>query len=125
MIIVKQKDFEDVVSQIPQDKRVAVVTCNTCARECKAGGKEVAEQWASKLKERGFEVGEVVVIPVCCNLACYENVKVEADVVVVLGCDAACFCIKKLYPEKDVVAADDTLALGARGDGHIYTVKKF
>ncbi len=104
-------------------KEIAVVSCNACARVCGCGGEEVAQKLAEELANEGFRIKEVKIVPVACNLSLCKKAEISADVLLVLGCEAAGYALKSAFPEKEIVMGARTIALGVRDEeGHIYEV---
>ncbi len=112
-------------------KKIAIISCDSCAKLCETGGEEGLEKLKKKLEENGFEIIYTKVIPVMCNLCVeksgldFEKIK-EADVLIPLSCDAGKFILHKLVPDKKIVTYLDTRGLGAVGEnGEIFFVRGF
>lgn len=84
------------------------------------------DEWADRLRDDGFSVVDEDLLPMCCNLDTVSKQEYDGDILIVLACDAGVYTLQKLYPEKKVIAALNTIGLGARGaKGIIYMMKQF
>ena len=84
------------------------------------------EELAERLKKDGFEVVGSDLVPMVCNLDAVKRHEYAGDLLVVLACDSGVFTVQSLFPNKPVIAALDTIGLGARdGEGNIFLMKKF
>ena len=69
---------------------------------------------------------DTALIPMAWNLDLAKKPDLTSDVLVVLACDSGVFTFATVYPSKKVVAANNTIGLGARDrQGNIYLMKKF
>jgi hypothetical protein len=106
-------------------KTVGVVSCNSCARACETGGKEKMDELSARLKQDGFNVTDMELLPMACNVDAARKPNYQADYLVVQACDSGVFTLQSLFPNKVVVAALDTIGLGARDvQGNIFIMKK-
>ena len=133
MIITESKPFGVIKGKLDELKpnKIAVISCNSCAKLCGTGGDAGLIKMVSKLKEAGFNVSYSVVVPIMCNMSIEgqtlnkERVN-DADVIIVLGCAAGELILKKMFPNKKIISALDTIGLGAIGENHdLFLVKKF
>jgi hypothetical protein len=107
-------------------KKIGIVSCNSCARACETGGKEKMEELANRLKQDGFNVVDMEVVPMACNIDAVKKPQYVADMLVALACDSGVCTLQTLFPNKVVVSALDTIGLGARDvQGNIFLMKKF
>jgi len=126
MIVTSCKPYGIIKGMLKKWKKTGVIACNVCARVCETGGKEKMEELAERLKVDGYNVVDTALIPMACNLDLAKKPDLTSDVLVVLACDSGVFTFAKIYPSKKVVAANNTLGVGARdGQGNIYLMKKF
>ncbi len=126
MIVTSCKPYGIVKGMLKKWKKTGVIACNSCARACETGGKEKMEELAERLKADGYNVVDTALIPMACNLDLAKKPDLTSDVLVVLACDSGVFTFATIYPSKKVVAANNTLGVGARdGQGNIYLMRKF
>jgi hypothetical protein len=126
MIVTSLKPYGVIEGWLQEGDRVGVVSCNSCARVCETGGRIGMDEMAVRLRDDGFSVVDEDLLPMCCNLDTVSKAEYAGDVLVVLACDSGVYTLEKLYPEKKVIAALNTIGLGARGaSGIIYMMKQF
>ena len=125
MIITCSKPYGIVRGMLKKWKKVGVVSCNSCARACETGGKEKMEEMANRLKQDGFDVVDVELLPMACNIESAKKPAYQADYLVVLACDSGVCTLQTLFPNKIVVPALDTVGIGARDNqGNIFLMRK-
>lgn len=84
------------------------------------------EELAARLKQDGFDVVDVELVPMACAVDAVKKPNYQADYLVVLACDSGVCTLQSLFPNKVVVPANDTIGLGARDvQGNIFIMKKF
>jgi len=126
MIITSHKPYGVIRAMLKKWKTVGVISCNSCARACETGGREKMEELAARLRQDGFTVLDTELIPMACNVDALKKPDYKADYIVVLACDSGVFSLQSLFPTKIVVAALETIGLGARDtQGNIFLMKKF
>ena len=126
MIVMSCKPYEIIKGNLKKWKKIGIISYNTCARACETGGKEKMEELAERLKVDGYNVVDTTLIPMACNLDLAKKPELTSDVLVVLACDSGVYTFATLYPSKKVVAANNTLGVGARdGQGNLYIMRKF
>ena len=126
MIVTTCKPYGVIRGMLKKWKTVGIVSCNSCARACETGGKEKMEELAARLKQDGFNVVDMEVVPMACNVDAVKKPDYKADYLVALACDSGVCTIQSLFPSKIVVQALDTIGLGARDvQGNIYIMRKF
>ena len=126
MIVTSSKPYGVIKGMLKKWKKNGIVSCNSCARACETGGRKRMEELAERLKTDGYEVVDMDLVPMACNLDLAKKPEYAGDVLVVLACDAGVFTLQTLFPAKKIVPALNTIGLGARdGQGNIYLMKKF
>ena len=84
------------------------------------------EELAQRLKQDGFDVVDMEVVPLACNIDAVKKPEYRADYLVALACDAGVLTLQSLFPNKIVVPGNDTIGLGARDvQGNIFLMRKF
>jgi len=86
---------------------ITLISCNTCVRLAKTGGRQKMAQMAEKLREEGYRVRDGFLVTVPCWDHCMENVKIQPDIntIIVLGCSCAYANIKTHFPDRKIVSA--------------------
>jgi len=126
MIVTSSKPYGVVRGMLKKWKKIGIASCNSCARACETGGKEKMEELAQRLKTDGFDVVDMEVVPMACNVDAAKKPGYQADFLVALACDSGVCTLQTLFPNKIVVPALDTIGLGARDvQGNIFLMKKF
>ncbi len=111
--ITEMKKFEDVISHLKPNEKVALLTCNTCTRMYNTGGLEVLDEYAKKLESQSFKVTDRVVL----TAACFEDYIRSASITksstsaIILSCDSGYGTIKRNLPDKKVICALKTLGV--------------
>jgi len=86
---------------------ITLISCNTCVRLAKTGGRQKMAQMAEKLRGEGYQVRDGFLVTVPCWDHCMENVKIQPDIntIIVLGCSCAYANIKTHFPDRKIVSA--------------------
>jgi hypothetical protein len=126
MIVTSTKPYGVIEGWLQKEDKVGVVSCNSCARICETGGRIGMDEMADRLRDDGFSVVDEDLLPMCCNLDTVSKAEYDGDTLVILACESGVYTLEKLYPDKKVIAALNTIGLGARGaSGIIYMMKQF
>ena len=84
------------------------------------------DELAERLKKDGYNVVNTAVVPLACNIELVKRPEMDADILVVLACDCGVSTVQDIFINKKVVAANDTIGIGARdGQGNLYVMVKF
>ncbi len=126
MIVTSSKPYGVVKGLLKKWKKIGLVSCNSCARVCETGGKEIMEALGERLKRDGFNVVDMELVPMACAIDAVKKPNYQADMLVALACDSGVLTLQALFPTKMVIPANDTIGLGARDvQGNIFVMKKF
>jgi len=126
MIVTYSKPYGIIKGELKKWKKVGVVSCNSCARACETGGKEKMEELANRLKQDGYEVVDMELLPMACNIEAAKKPSYQADQLVVLACDSGVCTLQTIFPNKIVIPALDTIGIGARDNvGNIFLMRRF
>ncbi|HMK42729.1 MAG TPA: methylenetetrahydrofolate reductase C-terminal domain-containing protein [Dissulfurispiraceae bacterium] len=119
MIITRQKDFESILRNLKDSRRVFLVGCGECAALCGTGGLEQLAGMKRRLVERGVEVTGMHLAKTGCQVL---GTKIElkqhaeairnADCMISMSCGAGTQTIVELQDDKPVLSANDSLFLG-------------
>lgn len=126
MVVITVKKPEEEVLEALENysaKKVAIISCGTCAALCQTGGTEGAKAWEEILKEKGYEVTTVMVSEdVCDNRVMKKDSRKimddlkGSDVILSLACGLGAQSIVEVIsqkiPDVVVVTANDTVFIG-------------
>jgi hypothetical protein len=120
MIITRTKKMEKILSSLEGTRSVYLFGCNSCAEQCRTGGKAELDSMVTLLKDSGFDVpGVSLVDETCYNQLVRKEFRLKksirkSDAIVVLACGAG---VKTVAENADraqlVVPALDTLFLAS------------
>jgi ferredoxin len=94
MIITKKKKMDDILGALKDSKSVYLFGCDSCAEQCKTGGKEELDEMTVALGKSGFEVtGSSLVEETCYRQLILKELRhkkeiKESDAILVLACGA-------------------------------------
>ena len=126
MIVTSLKPYGVIKGMLRKWKKNGIVSCNSCSRACETGGRKTMEELAERLKKDGFEIVDMNLVPMACNIDLAKRPKYEADVLLILACNAGVFTFQTIFPSKDIVPALNTIGFGARDiQGNIFLMKEF
>jgi hypothetical protein len=126
MIITESKPFGMIKAQLNKKDKIGIVSCNSCVRICETGGKEAMKELADRLKKEGFNVVDMDLIGMACDFDQLKKDELKGDITIALACDAGVYNLKKLFPNRKIVQALDTVGLGAYDEkGDLNLVKEF
>ena len=120
LMIARDRPYSELRDSL-KGKKVAIWTCNTCARLCfDIGGSESAERLASALRNDGVEVLGVLHTAASCLekkvREKYDEVIIgQADVVLSMTCNIGALCAERAFG-KDVMNPVATLGVGFVGE---------
>jgi len=125
MIILKQKDFDEILASLRGDETIFIAGCADCAAACKVGGEEELDRMEQRLTEAGKAVtGKYVFDTACLSGAVRDGCKAHqdaidaADSILVLACGTGVQCIgdrletKQVHPGAESLFVGETRALG-------------
>ncbi|MCK4687199.1 MAG: hypothetical protein KAT66_03655, partial [Candidatus Lokiarchaeota archaeon] len=125
VVITTKKPTEEVIEALEnyKIKKLAIVSCGSCAALCQTGGTEGAKEWNDLLIEKGYEVTAVIVSEdVCDNRVMKKDLRKiddeiqESDAILTLSCGLGLQSIVKVlenkYPEKIVLGSNNTEFIG-------------
>ena len=126
MTITEPKPYGMIKSQLNKNDKIGLVSCNACVKFCETGGEEKMRELAKRLKEDGFNVVDIDLIGIACDLDQVKKETFDGDVIIVFACDAGTYNVKKIVGDKKVLAALNTVGIGTRDkEGNISLVKEF
>ncbi|RLE27997.1 hypothetical protein DRJ54_07175 [Candidatus Acetothermia bacterium] len=107
MILTEAVSYEELVSRLSRDDRIALVACNMCVRINDTYNEEKMRELAERLRSDGFSVVEGFLV----TMACFElylpalRFSREVDTVVVLSCGAGAANISRNLRGMKVIRA--------------------
>lgn len=126
MIVTSIKPYGIIKGMLKKWKKFGIISCNSCARACETGGRKIMEELGERLKNDGYEVVDMNLVPMACNVDLVKKPEYEGDVLVILACDSGVFTYQTLFPSKTIVPALNSHGLGARDNqGNIFLMMKF
>ncbi len=126
MIVTSIKPYGIIKGMLKKWKKFGIISCNSCARACETGGRKKMEELGERLKNDGYEVVDMNLVPMACNVDLVKKPEYEGDVLVILACDSGVFTYQTLFPSKTIVPALNSHGLGARdSQGNIFLMTKF
>ncbi|MEE8569841.1 MAG: hypothetical protein V3S97_02450 [Candidatus Bathyarchaeia archaeon] len=126
MIVTSIKPYGIIKGMLKKWKKFGIISCNSCARACETGGRKKMEELGERLKNDGYEVVDMNLVPMACNVDLVKKPEYEGDVLVILACDSGVFTYQTLFPSKTIVPALNSHGLGARdSQGNIFLMMKF
>ena len=120
LMVARDRPYSELRDSL-KGKKVAVWTCNTCARLCfDIGGAESAERLASALRADGVDVTGVLHTTASClqkkvREKYDDGIIGGADVVLSLTCNIGALCARNAFG-KEVINPVATLGAGYVGD---------
>ena len=126
MVVITTKKLKEEVIETLNNfkvKKVALVSCDTCAALCQTGGTEGAKEWADILETEGFEITTILVSEEVCDNRVMKkelrkiNDKIKkSDVILTLSCGLGVQSIvdvlQKKYLKKPVLVTNNTEFMG-------------
>jgi hypothetical protein len=126
MIVTSSKPYGVIKGMLKKWKKIGIVSCNSCARACETGGRDKADELAARLRQDGFDVVDVELLPMACNVDAAKKPEYKGDLLVVLACDSGAYTLQSLFTYKMIIPALNTIGLGARDtQGDIFIMKRF
>jgi len=126
MTITEAKPYGMIKSQLKKSDKIGLVSCNSCVKFCETGGEEKMQKMAARLTKDDFDVVDVDLIGVACDLDQVKKETFDGEVIIVFACDAGIFNVQRLVKDKKVISALDTIGIGTRDkEGNIDLVKSF
>lgn len=114
MIFSKIEPYEEIIKKLDKkEDKIAIISCNTCARTCGNGGINKLNELGLRLIMDGYNVTDEVVILYACSEPILREAKLnlEANTIMVLSCSAGWACIKRNFPEKKVLQVTKDVGL--------------
>lgn len=114
MIFAKIEPYKEIIKKLDKKKdKIAIISCNTCARTCGNGGLNKLNELGLKLIRDGYRVTDEAVILYACSEPILRDSKLdlEADTIIVLSCSAGWSCFKRNFADKKVLKVTEDIGL--------------
>jgi hypothetical protein len=114
MIFSKIESYEDIIKKLDRkEDKIAIISCNTCARTCGNGGLNKLNELGLRLIRDGYYVTDEAVVLYACSEPILREAKLnlEANTIIVLSCSAGWSCFTRNYPDKKVVKVTEDIGL--------------
>ena len=119
MVILKSKDFDEILQALAGAQKVFLAGCAECATACKVGGEEELQALRDRLAQAGKTVTGTCVFDTACRAGgVREGVKAHqaeieaADAVLVMACGTGVQCIGDRLDPKPVHPGAESLFVG-------------
>lgn len=122
IVTLRTMDYDGLLASLPEDSRILIWSCNTCARMCGGlGGRESARALASMLEQDGRTVVASEVLTATCFInavrgrlqrAEFREMVLGATHVIPLTCQTGTEVLLQEMPHLQVVTVGRTLGVG-------------
>jgi hypothetical protein len=114
MIFAKIEDYEEIIKKLDKkEDKIAIISCNTCARTCGNGGLNKLNELGLRLIRDGYTVTDEAVILYACSEPILREAKLDLDAntIIVLSCSAGWSCFTRNFPDKKVLKVTEDIGL--------------
>jgi uncharacterized protein YjhX (UPF0386 family) len=114
MIFSKIEPYDKIIKKLDKkEDKIAIISCNTCARTCGNGGLNKLNELGLRLIRDGYYVTDEVVILYACSEPILREAKLDLDAntIIVLSCSAGWACFTRNFADKKVVKVTDDIGL--------------
>lgn len=114
MIFSKIESYEDIIKKLDKkEDKIAIISCNTCARTCGNGGINKLNELGFRLIRDGYNVSDEAVVLYACSepILREAKLKLDANTIIVLSCSAGWSCFTRNYPDKKVLQVTEDIGL--------------
>jgi hypothetical protein len=114
MIFAKIEPYEEIINKLDKkEDKIAIISCNTCARTCGNGGLNKLNELGLRLIRDGYNITDEVVILYACSEPILRESKLdlEANTIIVLSCSAGWSCFTRNFPDKKVLKVTEDIGL--------------
>ncbi len=114
MIFSKIEAYEDIIKKLnKKEDKIALISCNTCARTCGNGGIQKLTELGLRLIRDGYNVTDEALVLYACSEPILREAKLdlEANTIIVLSCSAGWACFKRNFADKKVLKVTEDIGL--------------
>ena len=114
MIFAKIEPYEEIIKKLDKkEDKIAIISCNTCARTCGNGGLNKLNELGLRLIRDGYYITDEAVILYACSEPILREAKLdlEANTIIVLSCSAGWSCFTRNFPDKKVLKVTEDIGL--------------
>ncbi len=120
MIVAERKPVAEIRNMIDRYSSILVVGCDSCVAECAAGGRRETQLLAAALQLSYKTDGlDRVITEACLDRQCVDDFiegiahqVPEHEAILSLGCGAGVQALARVYADKPIIPALDTLFIG-------------
>ena len=114
MIFAKIEPYEEIIKKLDKkEDKIAIISCNTCARTCGNGGLNKLNELGLRLIRDGYYVTDEAIVLYACSEPMLREAKLdlEANTIIVLSCSAGWSCFTRNFPDKKVLKVTEDIGL--------------
>ena len=114
MIFSKIVPYEEIIKKLDKkEDKIAIISCNTCARTCGNGGINKLNELGLRLIRDGYYVTDEAVILYACSEPILREAKLDLDAntIIVLSCSAGWASLTRNFPDKKVLQVTEDIGL--------------
>ncbi|MCW4015684.1 MAG: hypothetical protein NWF06_04880 [Candidatus Bathyarchaeota archaeon] len=114
MIFSKIEPYEEIIKKLDKkEDKIAIISCNTCARTCGNGGLNKLNELGLRLIRDGYHVTDEAVVLYACSEPILREAKLDLDAntIIVLSCSAGWSCFTRNFADKKVVQVTEDIGL--------------
>ncbi len=120
MVITKNKDYNEILKSLGNNKNIIILGCSECASVCKTGGEDQVVDLKKYLETNNKNVQNTKVLSTSCNFLLSKKELKElkddltnCDVVISMSCGNGVQTVSDILNQQ-VVPANDTLFVGEK-----------
>ena len=114
MIFAKIEPYDEIVKKLDKkEDKIAIISCNTCARTCGNGGINKLNELGLRLIRDGYNVTDEAVVLYACSEPILREAKLDLDAntILVLSCSAGWSCFTRNFADKKVLKVTEDIGL--------------
>jgi hypothetical protein len=114
MIFSRIQPYTEIVEKLDRkEDKIAIISCNSCARTCGNGGLNKLNELGLRLMRDGFNVTDEAVLLYACSEPTLREarLKLDSNKILVLACSAGWSSIKRNFPDKKVLKVTEDIGL--------------
>jgi NAD-dependent dihydropyrimidine dehydrogenase PreA subunit len=120
VIVAELKEVDEIRRMIDRYSSILVVGCDSCVAECAAGGARETQLLASALRLSYLKDNlQKIITEACIDRQCVDDfidviaeLVPDHEVILSLGCGAGVQALARVYTDKPIIPALDTLFIG-------------
>ncbi len=114
MIITTLKDTNEILSNLDKKDKIAIISCDNCAKVCGTGGEKGAEEMLNIVEKSGYEVTDMFLYGPLCDKDLDNHLRdLKGNVALILGCEAGEYTFKKFSNFDKIILCLNSKGIGA------------